>query len=98
MLALKSELADSDSTTLIFDEIDANIGGETAYLVGKKLQEIGEACQVISITHFPQVAKLARHHLKIFKKEIKGRTSTFIHKLEEDMREEELSRMAGIFS
>lgn len=81
--------------SLVFDEIDANIGGETAKVVGEKLKAIGQEQQVLCITHFPQVAKYADHHLQIAKKVVGDRTLTFIHALDENMRELELARMSG---
>lgn len=81
--------------TLIFDEIDSNIGGETAVIVGKKLKEIGSKHQVLCITHFPQVAKQGEHHLKIEKREQEGRTYTVISILDEKRQQEELERMVG---
>jgi len=62
--------------TLIFDEIDSNVGGETATLVGQKLKTLGKLCQVLLITHFPQVARFADRHLQISKLEKGGRTFT----------------------
>lgn len=96
MLALQGLLAGKERIpTLIFDEIDANIGGETAIVVGEKLKKIGLQHQVLCITHFPQVAKQADHHLQISKQEKGGRTLTFIKSLEANSRENELARMAG---
>lgn len=83
-------------STLIFDEIDANIGGTTAAKIGLKLQKLGEKQQVFAITHFPQVAKCGDHHLYTSKKESKGRTLTTIQALSLDERKEELLRMSGI--
>lgn len=97
LLALHTLLADKErSKTIIFDEIDANIGGETAKIVGDKLRKIGTSCQVICITHFPQVAVQADHHLQISKQEKEGRTRTEIKHLKEGARQNELSRMAGL--
>lgn len=96
MLALQSLLAGKKQVpSLIFDEIDANIGGETAVVVGANLRKIGSKHQVLCITHFPQVAKQAHHHLQISKHEHNGRTLTLIKELDEDAREEELTRMLG---
>lgn len=81
--------------TLIFDEIDSNIGGETAVIVGKKLKEIGSKQQVLCITHFPQVAKQADHHLKIEKIELGGRTLTTVSVLDQSSKSIELERMVG---
>lgn len=96
MLSLQALLAGKEQIpTLIFDEIDANIGGETATVVGEKLKAIGKRHQVLCITHFPQVAHHALHHLQISKKELKGRTVTEVKVLEAGNRETELSRMRG---
>lgn len=96
MLALQALLAGKERIpTLIFDEVDANVGGETATVVGEKLQEIGHKHQVLCITHFPQVAKLAKHHLHIFKQEVEGRTLTSVEKLDDKSRKKELTRMLG---
>ena len=80
---------------MIFDEIDANIGGETANVIGEKLKQIGQKHQVLCITHFPQVAKCASHHLQIAKLEKNGRTLTQISPLDQSSRAAELTRMRG---
>jgi DNA repair protein RecN (Recombination protein N) len=68
MLAIRGLLAGKEGiSTLVFDEIDANIGGETASIVGQTLSDIGKRHQLICITHFPQVARYAKQHLKIAK-------------------------------
>lgn len=96
MLALQALLAGKERTpSLIFDEIDANIGGETAVVVGEKLKQIGRKHQVLCITHFPQVAKQADHHLQISKHEQGGRTRTTVRLLDATSRENELLRMSG---
>jgi DNA repair protein RecN (Recombination protein N) len=96
MLALQVLLAGKKAIpTIVFDEIDANIGGETAIIIGEKLREIGNKHQVLCITHFPQVAKFATHHFQVFKREKEGRTITSVIFLDEISREKELSRMAG---
>lgn len=96
MLALQTVLSGKESvTTLVFDEIDANVGGETAKKIGEKLKAIGRKQQVLCITHFPQVAKFADHHLQISKRTVGERTLTFVSLLEDHMREQELTRMAG---
>lgn len=97
MLALQTTLSGKQQTpTLIFDEIDANIGGETASVVGEKLKSIGEKHQVLCITHFPQVARQADHHLQISKEEREGRTRTLVTSLNEAERQHELDRMLGL--
>ena len=97
MLALKSALAKQDDTPLlIFDEIDANVGGEIARAVGMKMLELGREHQVISITHFPQVAALADHHYLISKgQNAEGRTVSRLVEVDESARIAELVRMLG---
>lgn len=96
MLALKSALAGQDDTPLlVFDEIDANVGGEIARAVGKKMRELGQRHQVIAITHFPQVAALADHHYLISKGVNNGRTTSRLCEVQDDARVAELVRMLG---
>lgn len=96
LLAIEKLLSSKNSiTTIVFDEIDANIGGETAVVVGKKLKEIGEAHQVMCISHFPQVAKQADHHYKIEKIEKSGRTLSTVTYLDTLGKKQELNRMLG---
>ena len=97
MLALKSALARQDDTPLlIFDEIDANVGGEIARAVGMKMRELGREHQVIAITHFPQVAALADHHYLISKGQTaEGRTVSRLEEVGGDTRISELVRMLG---
>ncbi|MDP1836239.1 MAG: DNA repair protein RecN [Chlamydiales bacterium] len=96
VLGLKALMAGKDEkTTLVFDEVDANIGGETATVVGQKFANIGQQLQLLCITHFPQVAKHAHHHIQIRKNELKGRTRTHVNVLEGNMRDDELKRMSG---
>lgn len=96
MLSLMVLLAQKNQMPiLIFDEIDANIGGSTALVVGEKLRIISENHQVICFTHFPQVALQARHHIQISKREAKNRTITLAKTLNAKERKEELARMRG---
>jgi DNA repair protein RecN (Recombination protein N) len=96
LLALKTAIARLQNTpTLIFDEIDANIGGETATLVGQKLKAIACDRQVLCITHLPQIAHMADQHLYISKQELKGRTTSTVQKLSKALRKKELARMLG---
>ncbi|MBB63607.1 MAG: DNA repair protein RecN [Waddliaceae bacterium] len=96
MLVIKHLLAGMDKTpTLVFDEIDANLGGETASVVAQKLQHLSQSHQVICITHLAQVAQAAEHHLAIIKEEQGQRTFTRIHLLEVDQRQAEIARMLG---
>jgi len=94
MLALKEILAKGDKIpVLIFDEIDAGIGGRAAETVGRKLKGLSSRHQVICVTHLPQIASYADTHLKIEKK-IKGkRTTVEIGKIEGDERAAEVARM-----
>ena len=96
MLALKSvALADSDAPTVIFDEVDAGIGGAIAEVVGKKLAAIARERQVLCITHLPQIAAFADHHFAVEKTTAKGRTRSITRRLAEKERPEELARMLG---
>ena len=96
VLALKSILATTDAVeTVVFDEVDAGIGGGTAEVVGHKLLELSAHHQVICITHLPQIAKFGSHHFSISKRVVKGRTLTAITVLDEKSRVEELARMLG---
>lgn len=95
-LSLQTLLAGKENqATLIFDEIDANVGGETATLIGRKLNEMSQNQQVICITHFPQVAIQAHHHLQVSKEEKKGRTFTRVTTLDKKTQSTELNRMSG---
>ncbi len=96
MLAVKSALADQDATPLmVFDEIDANVGGEIARAVGEKMAVLGQQHQVISITHFPQVAGVADQHFVVEKQVTKGRTNSLLRLVEGKQRVDELVRMLG---
>lgn len=85
----------STLSSLVFDEIDAHIGGGAATVVGKMLAHVSESTQVLCITHFPQVARYATHHLQIAKLEEAGRTVTKVKSLLQDERHHELARMMG---
>ena len=96
VLALKAILAATDSVeTIVFDEVDAGIGGGTAEVVGRKLSELARRHQVICITHLPQIAKFGKHHYSISKHVNDGRTLTTIQPLNEDDRYKEIARMLG---
>ncbi|MCU0788203.1 MAG: DNA repair protein RecN, partial [Verrucomicrobia bacterium] len=96
MLALKTVLAEEDRIPLlVFDEVDANIGGETAHAVGQKMKQIAARRQVICITHLPQVAAPATSHYVVTKQTTGGRTLSGIHLVTGDERVQELSRMLG---
>ena len=96
MLAVKSALADKDDTPLmVFDEIDANVGGEIAGAVGQKMAVLGSQHQVISITHMPQVAANAALHFLVKKEVEDGSTVSRITLVNDDQRVDELARMLG---
>ncbi|NLA07802.1 MAG: DNA repair protein RecN, partial [Firmicutes bacterium] len=96
MLALKSILAQVDEVgTLIFDEIDAGIGGRTALVIGEKLAAIGNVRQVICVTHLPQIACMADIHYSIGKEVKDGRARTIVTKLQDLDRVKEIARMLG---
>jgi DNA repair protein RecN (Recombination protein N) len=97
MLALKT-LAAADAgpaKTLIFDEVDAGIGGRVATVVGKKLASLGDRFQVLCITHLPQIAAAGRSHFLIEKKVQGRRTVTSVNRLDADARIAEIARMMG---
>jgi len=96
MLAVKSALAEQDATPLmVFDEIDANVGGEIARAVGKKMAGLGARHQVVAITHFPQVAALAARHYVVEKEVAGGRTRSRLFPVGGESRIAELVRMLG---
>jgi DNA repair protein RecN (Recombination protein N) len=96
MLALKT-LASTDAPgkTLIFDEVDAGIGGAVADVVGARLQRLGRTFQVLCITHLPQIAAYGSTHYRIVKSVRSGRTTTGVTRVAGREREEELARMIG---
>lgn len=96
MLAVKTVLADHDRIpVLIFDEIDANVGGEIGLAVGRKLAQIGRTHQVICITHLPQVAARGTTHFAVSKAIRDKRTVTDVRLLDESARADEIARMLG---
>jgi DNA repair protein RecN (Recombination protein N) len=96
MLALKTVLAVADEVpVLVFDEVDANVAGETANAVGEKMRQIGEKRQVLCITHLPQVAASATAHYLVTKQLKAGRTVSEITLLNSAERVTELARMLG---
>ena len=80
---------------LIFDEVDAGIGGRVADVVGRKLRTLGSAFQVLCITHLPQIAACADTHFQIEKRVERGRTRTTVVRLDEAGRVDEIARMLG---
>jgi DNA repair protein RecN (Recombination protein N) len=97
LLAMKIVLAQKEKRScFVFDEIDSNVGGQTASILGEKLKALSENKQVICVTHFAQVAKCAHHHFAVSKEEKKGRVFTSIAKLLSSEREIEYARMQGL--
>ncbi len=96
MLAVKAVLARHDRIPLlVFDEIDANVGGEIANAVGEKLAQVGRTHQLIAITHLPQVAVCGKTHFAVSKRVRDERTFTEIKLLDSTARTEEIARMLG---
>ncbi|MCF7818140.1 MAG: DNA repair protein RecN [Kiritimatiellales bacterium] len=96
MLATKAVLARHDRIpVLVFDEIDANVGGEIGGAVGRKLAQVAQHHQLICITHLPQVAACGTTHLAVSKSVVDGRTYTEVHLLDEESRPDEIARMLG---
>ena len=98
MLALKSVLAEVDATPLlVFDEVDANVGGEIGRSVGERLANLSNRHQVFCVTHLPQVASLARNHYLVTKHQTSQSTTIAIESIHEsrDTRLDELARMLG---
>ncbi|HTI70233.1 MAG TPA: DNA repair protein RecN [Candidatus Limnocylindria bacterium] len=96
MLALKTALAaEDDVPVLVFDEVDANVGGETAHVVGQKMRQISQKHQVLCITHLPQVAVHADAHYLVSKEIHEGRTQSRVVLLDAADRRNEIARMLG---
>jgi DNA repair protein RecN (Recombination protein N) len=94
MLALKVVLsAGSAVPTLVFDEVDAGLGGATAAAVGERLARVAERVQVLVVTHSPQVAARGTAHLRVAKASGRGRAETRVEALDSDARREEIARM-----
>ncbi len=109
MLAIKSVLSHSQqgrtprespsvlpaSSVLVFDEIDANIGGRLGAIIGRKLRDLSRGQQVLCITHLPQIAAFADHHLTVRKHQVGQSTTTTVRTIDADDRIEELAEMIG---
>ncbi len=96
MLAVKTVLSDADSVPiLIFDEIDANVGGRVAVTVAQELKAVGQKHQVFSITHLPQIAAAGQQHFLVAKSVADERTTTTMKRLEDEGRLQEIVRMLG---
>jgi DNA repair protein RecN (Recombination protein N) len=96
MLALQSVLGERRGTsTMVFDEIDAGVGGRVAARVAERLASLGERRQVLCITHLAQVASRAHAHLAVRKEESGGRTVSLVEPVEGEARVREVARMLG---
>jgi DNA repair protein RecN (Recombination protein N) len=96
MLALRVVLAATDAVPiLVFDEVDAGIGGKTADVVGRKLRQAARGRQVLCVTHLPQIAAYADHHLRVTKREEGGRVLAEVAPLARAERVREVARMLG---
>ena len=85
----------SFTPSLIFDEVDAGIGGAVAETVGKLLRRLGESHQILCVTHLPQVAAQGNHHLKVSKSQVNDKTLSQVASLARSERVEEIARMLG---
>jgi DNA repair protein RecN (Recombination protein N) len=95
-LALKTCLAGPKTAqirTLVFDEVDAGVGGGAAEGVGRRLKKLAAANQVLCVTHLPQIASFADHHYRVEKLESRGRTVAIVEELDEAARTREIGRM-----
>jgi len=94
MLSIKSLIAsNSETETIIFDEIDTGISGEIAYYMGEIMQKMSEKIQVISITHLPQIASRGKHHYLVYKDDKANTSQTKIYKLSNSERVTEIAKM-----
>jgi DNA repair protein RecN (Recombination protein N) len=95
MLALMTVAGAGESRTLVFDEVDAGVGGQTANAVGERLRALGDTRQVLCITHLPQIAALASGHFRIEKSSESSTALTTVEQLAGDGVVQELMRMLG---
>jgi DNA repair protein RecN (Recombination protein N) len=96
MLALRTlSIGNAPGKTLIFDEVDAGIGGRVAEVVGRRLNELGGRFQVLCVTHLPQIAARGSSHYLIAKRVDTDRTTTSVERLDATDRVEEIARMIG---
>ncbi len=95
-LGIKSVLSQQDRVEVqVFDEIDANVGGEIAKVVGEKMMTLSQHHQILTISHFPQVAAMATQHMLVHKEVVDNKTTTYLKALSQEERKEELRRMLG---
>jgi DNA repair protein RecN (Recombination protein N) len=96
MLAMKNVLSEQDRVdTMVFDEVDTGVSGRAAQRVAEKLARVSRKKQVLCVTHLPQLAAMADHHLSVEKGEAGGRTYTSVTKLDRQQRRMELARLTG---
>jgi DNA repair protein RecN (Recombination protein N) len=96
MLAVKSVCGSGEpDKTLVFDEVDAGIGGRVAEAVGRRLRGLAKTNQVLCVTHLPQIAGFADQHFCVTKQVVGSRTETFVQLLKERERVDEIARMMG---
>jgi DNA repair protein RecN (Recombination protein N) len=95
MLALMTVAGVGGSETIVFDEVDAGVGGQTARAVGERLRRLGGSRQVLCITHLPQVAAVAERHFRIEKAPGGALATAAVDSLEDEAVVEELCRMLG---
>jgi len=95
MLALMSAAGEGGTTTLVFDEVDAGVGGQTAHAVAERLRALAATRQVLCITHLPQIAALAERHFRIAKSSDAEVARTSVESIADDGVVEELCRMLG---
>ena len=93
MLALKNLSLKGESKVLVFDEIDTGIGGIIAQVVGSKLKELAKRYQLLCVTHLPQIAAKADHHLRVKKEVVGGRTKVIVEEIQGEERKWEIARM-----
>ena len=92
-LAIKVALAGQNDAVMVFDEVDQGVGGAVANAVGKRLSKLAENAQVFVVTHSPQVAASANHQFRIEKSSTGTTTTTHVHSVADEAREEEIARM-----
>lgn len=78
---------------MVFDEVDSGLSGKAAALVAKKIEELAQYTQILVISHLPQMAARAKHHYRIYKEEVEGRSRTITEQLTLEQRVEEVARM-----
>ena len=81
--------------TMVFDEVDSGISGAVADIVGNRLRALGEHCQVLCVSHLPQVAAKGHTHYRVSKAPVEGMTQSAVERLDSKAREEEIARMLG---